>query len=64
VKVGDLVKYNCPETNVDLFGFITDTMEGDDGWNMYEVICTDPYDRGWYSDIMLKVISESREAIE
>jgi hypothetical protein len=39
-------------------------MEGDDGWNMYEVICTDPYDRAWYSDIMLKVISESREVIE
>ena len=59
MKVGDLVKYECPDTKDDLFGFITDSMEGPDGWAMYEVICLDPYDRGWYSDIVLKVVSES-----
>ena len=63
LKVGDLVKYENPEEGfaVERVGFITDIMEFDDGsFPMYEVICTDPYDRGWFADTALEVISESR----
>ena len=49
MKVGDLVQYENPEEGfaVDRVGIITDVMEFEDGsFPMYEVICTDPYDRG------------------
>ncbi len=61
MKVGDLVKYEnpCSGFAVECIGYITDIMEFEDGsFPMYEVICTDPYDRGWFSDIALQVISE------
>ena len=63
MNVGDLVRYDNPEEGfaVERVGFITDIMEFDDGsFPMYEVICTDPYDRGWFSDTALEVVSESR----
>lgn len=59
MKIGDLVRYICPETENKLLGYITDALEDSNGWYMYEVICTDPYDRGWHSDLKLEVISES-----
>jgi len=63
MKIGDLVKYDNPEESgfaVKRVGFITDIMEFDDGaFPMYEVICTDPYSRGWFTDIALKVFDES-----
>lgn len=62
MKVGDLVQYENPEEGfaVERVGIITDIMEFDDGsFPMYEVICTDPYDRGWFADTALKVISKS-----
>jgi hypothetical protein len=59
VKVGDLVRYECFETGENRVGYITDTQEDNAGWFMYEVICTDPYDRGWFSDLMLDVISKA-----
>ena len=60
MKIGDLVRYEDVETGTQKFGHITDAMEDNTGWYMYEVVCTDPYDRGWYSDLALEVISESR----
>ena len=64
-KIGDLVKYDNPEESgfaVERIGFVTDVMEFDDGFPMYEVTCTDPYDRGWFSDLSLEVINESRRS--
>ena len=61
MRVGDLVQYEEPqEPGVFRLGYITDLLEDDLGWNMYEVICTDPPDRGWFSDLQLEVVSESR----
>ena len=62
MKVGDLVKYeDVQQPGTYLLGYITDIMEFEDGsFPAYEVICTDPYDRGWFSDMALEVISESR----
>ena len=37
-------------------GLVSDIMEMDDGYNMYEVIFEQ--DRGWFSDLELEVISE------
>ena len=38
-------------------GLVSDIMEMEDGYNMYEVIFEQ--DRGWFSDLELEVISES-----
>ena len=38
-------------------GLVSDIMEMEDGYNMYEVIFQQ--DRGWFSDLELEVISES-----
>tara|TARA_B110000467_G_scaffold163896_2_gene191163 strand:- start:713 stop:907 length:195 start_codon:yes stop_codon:yes gene_type:complete len=51
IYVGDLVQYIHPLTASNVIGIVTDMMELEDGWPMYEVICTDPPDRGWYSDL-------------
>ena len=37
-------------------GLVSDILEMDDGYNMYEVIFEQ--DRGWFSDLELEVISE------
>ena len=37
-------------------GLVSDIMEMEDGYNMYEVIFEQ--DRGWFSDLELEVISE------
>ncbi len=58
MKIGDLVTYTCPLTENTLVGHITDSMEDLSGFYVYEVICTDPYDRGWFEDYQLVVISE------
>ena len=61
-KIGDLVKYDNPEQSgfaVERLGLVTDIMEFEDGsFPMYEVVCTDPYDRGWFTDIALEVMNE------
>tara|TARA_Y100001937_G_scaffold84254_1_gene114011 strand:- start:158 stop:334 length:177 start_codon:yes stop_codon:yes gene_type:complete len=57
VKIGDLVKYTCHDGN-SFMGYITDSMEDANGFYVYEVVCTDPYDRGWFEDYQLVVISE------
>ncbi len=57
------MKYDNPEEGfaVERLGYITDIMEFDDGsFPMYEVMCTDPYDRGWFSDLSLKLISKRK----
>ena len=61
-KVGDLVRYeSSEEKGVYRLGHVTDVMpEVNEGWDMYEVICSDPYERGWFMDVELKVINESR----
>jgi hypothetical protein len=61
MKVGDLVRYECLQTHgIFRIGIITDAMEEASGHYMYEVICTDPYERNWLSDLTLEVLSESR----
>ena len=63
MKVGDLVKYENPEEGfaVERVGFITDVMEFEYGsFPMYEVVCTDPYDRGWFSDTALQIVNEAK----
>mgnify|MGYP001180078067 FL=1 len=57
MKIGDLVEYTWPD-GTRLMGYITDSMEDADGFYVYEVICTDPYDRGWFEDYQLVVLSE------
>ena len=62
-KIGDLVKYDNPENGfaIERVGLVTDIMEFEDGsFPMYEVVCTDPYDRGWFADLALEVINEAR----
>lgn len=64
MKIGDLVKYDNPEEGfaVERIGFITDIMEFNDGsYPMYEVICTDPYDRGWFSDTALTLVNKGEK---
>ena len=64
MKIGDLVKYDNPEEGfaVERFGFITDIMVFDDGsYPMYEIICTEPYDRGWFSDMALKLVNKGEK---
>ena len=64
MKVGDLVRYKDKWTDnmkpgVYRLGYITDIMDFDgSGFPMYEVVCTDPYDRGWMMDLVLEVVSE------
>ena len=43
-------------------GFINDVMGPDDviNFSVFEVVCTDPYDRGWFEDVQLEVINESQ----
>ena len=40
IYVGDLVQYIHPLTASNVIGIVTDMMELEDGWPMYEVICT------------------------
>lgn len=59
MTVGDWVKYTNMETGEVTLGFINDIMEFEDGsFPMYEVVCTEPYDIGWYTDISLKALNE------
>ena len=63
LKVGDLVRYEClvDTKNSARLGYITDVLEDGLDYPMYEVICTEPYDRGWYSNLSLKLISEGKQ---
>jgi len=60
VKVGDLVQGRHPERRGrDSHGITIDSYENDDGVLYFEVQWFD-YDRMWYDELELKVISESR----
>jgi hypothetical protein len=61
MKIGDLVRYTCPLTGEKLLGFINDVMSDPIVmFPVYEVICTEPYDRGWFEDVQLEVVNESQ----
>ena len=61
MKVGDLVKYRESENEYRI-GFITDVFKGTtQGHWMYEVIVTDPFDRGWFQDVELSVVSKGKK---
>jgi hypothetical protein len=62
-KVGSLVRVRSQQrgkalVNEGKVGVVTDLLEMDDGYCNYEVVVAN--DRGWYSDLDLEVISESR----
>ena len=60
MDVGDLVQYSCSMTGNDRVGFVTDIFDFAGGCEMdrmYEVICTDPFDRGWFRGGDLQVLS-------
>jgi len=57
VKIGDLVQYDSPLYTVEMVGIVTDILLCEDGWSMYEVVCSTPYEVGWYSDLQLKSIN-------
>mgnify|MGYP003627891933 CR=1 FL=1 len=62
MKISDLVKYECPTTGEDRLGFVTDIFEWSDERKnhcMFEVVCTDPPDRGWHERRHLEVISST-----
>ena len=59
IEVGDLVRVVARDSiNFNDTGLVTDVMEGNDGFNNFEVVF--PHDRGWYQDVELRVINESR----
>tara|TARA_R110002074_G_scaffold134305_1_gene278384 strand:- start:146 stop:361 length:216 start_codon:yes stop_codon:yes gene_type:complete len=64
MKIGDLVSYECLEAGPlcrERLGYITDVLDDGLDYPMYEVICTEPYDRGWFADVALKLVSEGKK---
>ena len=57
--IGDLVRYSDQMTGNKRLGLITDIIEDCNGFEMYEVVCADPPDRGWYPDLQLELIVSS-----
>lgn len=58
MKVGQLVRFEHPETLTIVFGTVTDILEAEDGWPMCEVICTNPLSRFWMEDLKLTLIKD------
>lgn len=59
IKIGDLVRVvRVASLSFDELGMVTDMLEGTDGFCDYEVVF--PNDRGWFQDVELRVINESR----
>lgn len=57
MKVGDFVEVKDPDTTgLFMNGLITDAIEDANGFWMYEVTSLEPSERGWYSDLQLRVI--------
>ena len=61
MKIGDLVSYQ-EFPGARRTGIVTDVFEDEEmGYLMYEVVVNDPFDRGWYIDTQLEVVSESKQ---
>ena len=61
MKVGDFVKVVSKMTDPPRTlgeGLITDCFEDANGFWMYEVTSFNPPDRGWFSDLQLKKVTE------
>ena len=57
MKVGDFVEVkDLYTTGLFMNGLITDAIEDANGFWMYEVTSLEPSERGWYSDLQLRVI--------
>ena len=57
IKIGDLVRCSQDTVHYQL-GFVTDIFEDQAiGYPMFEVVVSDPYDRGWFTNTQLEVIS-------
>ena len=61
LKIGTLVRYKCMLTDIEVIGHVTDMIEDNCGYWMFEIISLSPFDRGWYPLHVLEVLNESRE---
>lgn len=70
MKVGDLVEtrptpwaegQTRPSSHFRIQGLITDAFEDTTGFWMYEVTSLDPPERGWFSDIQLRIIDDKKD---
>ena len=64
MKVGDFVKvismiHDPPHILGE--GLVTDCFEDENGFWMYEVTSFDPPDRGWFSDLQLRVVEDGKK---
>ena len=64
MKVGDFVKviskiHDPPHILGE--GLVTDCFEYENGFWMYEVTSFDPPDRGWFSDLQLRVVEDGKK---
>ena len=58
MKVGDLVRCLDQGPQGQHLGIVIDVFEDDSmDYSMYEVICTDPFYRGWFSPFEIKLIN-------
>ena len=60
MKIGELVRFEHPDTLEIVYGTVTDIMEMEDGWPMCEVICTAPLSRFWIEDIKLTFLKDDK----
>lgn len=59
LTIGTMVTYRCPSQRGTAMGHVTDMLQDNDRYWMFEVIALEPYDRGWYSAHALEVLNES-----
>lgn len=71
MKIGDLVESKStstpvegqtrPSTHFKIQGLITDAFEDVNGFWMYEVTSLDPPERGWFTDIQLRIVDDKKD---
>lgn len=61
MKAGDLVRF-LEESQGDSLGIVIDVFEDDSmDYPMYEVVCTDPFYRGWFSPFEIRLVSSKED---
>jgi len=70
MKIGDLVESKSapwaegqtkPNPYFEIQGLITDAFEDVNGYWMYEVTSLDPPERGWFTDIQLRILDDKKD---